>query len=254
MSLAQALFCFCTAAEAVLLVRLLILRLHPRYPFFALYLAVDIVTVQEPLWFTTLAPQYLTVWSWAEPVLDVLLLLAAWEACRLVLANYPGAGRFGERLLFWIANAAALVGLISLLPDLAASLKWLDPVHYVAALVKRGLSTVALLALLTVAGCTVWLPTPMPRNLRTHLRLLAAYLTVGAGTASAMSLDMLSTEAASDLMLALSGLLFLAWTALLRRSGEGVERPVATPADFAESEALQNQLDRLASTLKRPLN
>lgn len=243
------------AAEAGLLVRLLVARLHRRYRFFALFLVIDLCSAVSLLFIPYDTTLYFRAWVVETVVLAACYFMVVLELYGLVLRDYPGiAGLFRWLVRILVPTAA----LISLLPSV---LSWQggvgppDPPLTLALVMARTAVLGVLVALLVLEFILFWCPLTLSRNTVVYC---AGYLVFFTSQTAAFTLaDRLGagfTPLANVIMQALGCACLLFWGLALSREGEqqrAVARAHWLPGEQERVRELLGSLDGFLSRLVR---
>jgi hypothetical protein len=226
-------------AEPLLLIRLAMLGLVRRYPFFSGYLAIvsaksAMLTLGNP------NPQslvYRTIWLISEPALIAFQVLFVFEIYKRIEEHYPNIGVIGRRVLILVVTISAFVCALTLAPDLRALATQSTSVPFsvlvrVTFIVKRCESFVFCgLLTLTLVFYSFWY-TPKKSNATVHASVAAVYFAVISAYYIALNLHWPYWQA-SVVNLVGTTLCYLAWACLLTRDGEALE--FETPMSDEES-------------------
>lgn len=161
----------------VLVIRLLSLKLHSVYRFFAAFLAFDFVSS-----FGTILREavhiphfdYRIYWMCMRIVAWTFYLCIVYALLHAILLKLPGIYRTSKRVLNITFVLVVALSLLTIRLDVAVSgstgylSRFVDPIGKAVRItfdLERVISTVALLVLLLILAFVLWFPVQMPRNL-----------------------------------------------------------------------------------------
>jgi hypothetical protein len=163
--------------SAILIIKLLSLRLHTVYRIFCIFLAFDLFAsvisftesyIHDP------RLDYRITWICLRVVAWILSLSMVYALLNAVLVTFPGVLRFSRRLLNVTLVVVGVLGLLTANLDSSVSgssgflSNFVDPIGRAVRAtldVERAISSVALLMLIIVLTFILWFPVPLPKNL-----------------------------------------------------------------------------------------
>jgi hypothetical protein len=174
-----------------------------------------------------------------------------------VLANLPGILGFSQKLLNSAFISAGILGLLTAPAEysLSGAAAYADPIARAVGIgfvLDRVLSTVALLALVSILGFLLWFPVEVSRNLMVFSTGFLVYF--GAKTALSLTRSFWSLEnlrLISNLIMFISGACFAYWAMFISRQGETVPVRIGHSWHRREQERLIGQLEAMNAALLR---
>ena len=156
-----------------LIIRIFALRLHNVYRVFSAFLlfeALSTLIVFIYWFFPQVNVDYRITWIGVRIVAWVLSLWMVYSLLKTILAKFPGIWRLSKRVLNITFPAAVFIAVLSARPEygvlgVASTGTPLSNAVVFVLLLERVISTVALLALLSILIFILWFPIEMPRNL-----------------------------------------------------------------------------------------
>lgn len=237
-------------AYTVLTFRLFSTKLNSVYRWFSAYILYELARV---ILFGFMNPRtnlYTAIYFVTQPITWCLYLLVILELYQLVLRNHPGIAKFGRRAVLIGLSVSTAISLATLFLDLQhPSPMYVRIATYV--LIERLIVSSLLLFLLLLTAFLTYFPVPVNRNTVVHTRIFACYLTVKAALLIFRNMIVRDELAAMINLVVqlLSTACLVAWSVLLTRSGESVERRRPSGRDREAEERLIAQLDAINSTL-----
>jgi hypothetical protein len=163
--------------SAVLIVKLLSLRLHSVYRIFCYFLVFDLfaslISFTEA-YIHNPRLDYRITWICLRVVAWILSLSMVYALLNAVLVTFPGVLRLSRRLLNVTLIAVGVLALVTANLDSSISgssgflSNFVDPIGKAVRAtldVERAICSVALLMLVVVLTFILWFPVPLPRNL-----------------------------------------------------------------------------------------
>jgi hypothetical protein len=235
-------------AEVLALGRVCGLGLYRRYPFFAGYLAIDIMRTLA-LSIFRLNPadsSYRLLWLITEPPLILLEGLMGWELYRRMCDHYRNFRVLRGRLL--AVSGVIGMALCALSFHFGERHTIGRPVAVYWVYIAQAV-TLVLACLGAAALFFTHFRVPMRRNVLVHGWLLTFYYVSLA--IYAIAIQSHANKYASDcVFMGIQILIFLGWATLLSRRGETVEIwPEVTKAEYDATTAAKEQLLRIAREL-----
>jgi hypothetical protein len=193
----------------------------------------------------------------AESVIWVFILWTVYALLSAVLANLPGILGFSQKLLNSAFISAGILGLLTAPAEysLSGAAAYADPIARAVGIgfvLDRVLSTVALLALVSILGFLLWFPVEVSRNLMVFSTGFLVYF--GAKTALSLTRSFWSLENVrliSNLIMFISGACFAYWAMFISRQGETVPVRIGHSWHRREQERLIGQLEAMNAALLR---
>jgi hypothetical protein len=221
------------AAEAGLLVRLVVEGLYRRYRFFVLLLVIDLCSVTALLVAPYHTLLYFRLWAVEMAFLAACYCMVVLELYGLVLRDYPGIAGLFRWLVRILVPAAALISLLPALffPQGGA----IAPDVTLALVMARTAVLAVLIALVVLEFILFWCPLTLSRN--TVIYCVGYFVFFAAQTAAftlAGQLGALATPLANVIMQSLSCACLVFWTVTLSRAGE--QRQTVARAYWAPGE------------------
>jgi hypothetical protein len=208
-------------AEAGLLVRLVVERLHRRYRFFALFLAIDLCFAVLFLFTPYGTILYFRLWVVGVVVLAVCHFMVVLELYGLVLRDYPGIRGLFRWLVRVLVPAAALISLVPAAVSLDAGAVPPDRALALALVMARTALLGVLISLLVLEFILFWCPLTLSRNTAIYC---AGYLVFFTAPAAALivagQFGARATPLVNVIMQSLSCACLLFWAVTLSRKGE----------------------------------
>ncbi len=239
-----------TAAQALLLVKMVVNRLSLIYRWFTAYLAASLLQFLVLYHFRPNQRAYAWIWLVTEAMIAFTAILIVLELYRLVLKDYAGLSTLGRWTLVVALSIAAVVACLTLAPDLSG-----PPVHRALMLLnvmRRAVFSGLAIFLLLIAAFLLWCPVPLNRNVVVYCCGFAPYFLGKAATLFMLNLlGPALTRTASTLMLFVDCGCLAIWLFMLNRGGESkmvILRKQWKPGDDAR---LVEQLDAVNRTLLR---
>jgi hypothetical protein len=251
----------------VLVARLLSLRLHRVYRYFCVFLIADISgtliwAIDKRTRGTPFHFDYRIAWMLERGIVWVFTLLTVYALLGAILAQLPGILKLSRRILNLSFLAAAIVGVVTALPEYraaAGSQTFHDHLANMVAVfivLDRVIETVALLALLCILLFLIMFPVQMSRNLVSFFSGFVVYFTLQASGKIALSL---LSGGASDFVRAtnmwsavfVAGI-FAYWTIFITKTGEKVPAKLhVAPWPHRAEDLLIAQLEAMNASLLR---
>ena len=235
--------------HAILIVKLLILRLHLKYKWFFSYLVIRLARALV----LACLPMRQNAYGWTyvatEPVIWVLYVLVVLELYALVLKDYPGIRSLSRWVLIFGLAASTVLSMLSLVVDLSGAPPRYPILLYMSVM-ERGVVTSLVFFLLLITGFLVWYPVPLCRNVVSYclgyaVSFLAFSLVVLIRNVSGYGfVRPLSTALQA---VGLACLVF--WIAAINRRGESVPTVLGHRWRPGEEEHLVGQLDAINQSL-----
>lgn len=247
------------ALSAILIVRLLALRIHHVYRVFCLFLiselAFSLIALIKALSPEAL-PDYRLIWLSLEPVVWVFTLWTVYALLDAVLAKLPGILGFSRKVLNGSFLLAGVIGLTSAQPEYmasgAAGLEGIDRIVGAGVVFDRVICTVALLSLVFILGFLLWFPVEISKNLLVFSTGFLAYFAAKAVLLLTHSLwSHESMRLVSNLVMFISSACLAYWAMFLSRQGEMVPVRVGHIWQRREQERLVGQLEAMNAALLR---
>ncbi len=211
-------------AEALVVVRLARERLLRRYPFFAAYLAADIVCSGVLMQTDIKSRGYAAAFRICTLIMTIFLLGVAAELYERICEHFPGIGIFRAGMAVVFVLLAALITVLTIRPNLVH--QWAFPQTVVIDIVRFQSEIFGGVFVLTwiFLRFVLSIRQPLRPNVLTHWSIATIYF--GASGAAYLA-GLLSGGGAAIFpincaMLAVHLACFLAWFRLMRRSGEGL--------------------------------
>ncbi len=247
--------------SVVLVCRLVGLGLHSVYRIFCAFLLFDVFSTSLVilLRFSRFDHHldYRAVWIVSRIGPWILSVWMVYELLRAILANYPGILSISKRVLNIVLPVSLIIAVLTAVPEYAsvgesAPGAEIERLTYLALILERVISTIALLVLLLVLFFILWFPVRMPRNLavfsvgfviyfsaKTSLLLLRIVWAKG-------SVDLLS----DGLNVILCGCL-IAWIVTLNKQGELSPVTIGHSWRVTEQKHLMGNLESINAVLAR---
>lgn len=244
---------------ALLIVRLLRLRLHRIYYVFSLFILLDLGG-SSLLFLSLLYPDevdYRIVWLCCAVMSWVAILWMVYALLGAMLATLPGVLTFGRKLLNITFLCAIVIAVITAKPDLhaaqvSASAPFLHTAVNVGFVVDRVIATTALTVLLCILGFVVWFPVQMPKNLVLFSFGFITYF--GSRTVLLLIHDFLGTKTPPLLSVidtCLLSLCFVYWIVTIMPEGETIPIRIGHGWEVNQQKLLIDRLEAMNSTLLR---
>ncbi|HEX4749630.1 MAG TPA: hypothetical protein VH302_08825 [Bryobacteraceae bacterium] len=248
----------------VLATRLLLLKLHRVYKYFAIFLLVDVssnlIWAIEKRTGTPFHVDYRVVWLIESVAMWVFTLLTVYALMDAILAHLPGILRLSRKVLNISFSAAIIIGIASAVQEfrnaVSAEASFGSLVHIVAwAIVfDRVIDSAALLTLLCILIFLIWFPVEMSRNLVLFFSGFVIYFALR--TCITLSLTLGLNDTASFLQFVnmlnagLAATVFAYWSFSITRAGEKVPAKLPVPSFTRKHEALLlSQLEAMNASL-----
>jgi hypothetical protein len=237
------------ACHAVLVARLLILRLHLRYKWFFCYL---VIRLARSLLLASLN-HFRNVYGWtyvlSEPLIWVLYVLVVLELYTLVLKDYPGIRSLSRWVLIFGLAASTILSVLSLVVDLSGAPPRYPILLYVSVM-ERGVVTSLVFFLLLITGFLVWYPVSLCRNVVAYyLGYAVAFLASSLALLVRNVAGHTVTRPLSTALQAVELACLVFWIAALNRRGESVPTVLGHRWRPEEEEHLVGQLDAINQSL-----
>lgn len=251
----------------VLVLKLLFLRLHSVYRFFAVFLLADISgnliwAVDNHLIGTPFYVDYRILWlterllAWTFTLLTVYALLGA------ILAQLPGILKLSRRVLNLSFALGGILALGTALPEYrtaAATQSLVGPMAYAISagiVMDRVVASVALIALVCILCFLIWFPVEMSRNLIVFVGGFVVYFAIMASLLIVVSLRSNAEpnflRAINMLTATLSSGVFAYWTLFITRAGENVPAKFRIiPLQRRQQDLMLAQLEAMNASLLR---
>jgi len=242
-----------TACQAVLLVRLWLIRLVPRYKWFSVFLGLHVLQGVGLLGVNRASNLYAYLYIGGAIVLAIASLLVVLELYGLVAKDYAGIGTLGRWVISGGWGVAAIVTLVTLIPDLTNTTD-AYPKLLALAIFQRAVHSALLLFLLIISVFLAWFPVPLSKNTVVHTVLFAIMFSTTAILLllrNTLGYDDSPYRLLSSIELTIHLLCLLAWIALLKPQGESKTLVVGHRWQPGQSDRLVGQLDAINSSLLR---
>jgi len=222
--LSHLLWAFLIAGQLAALARVFSLASR-EYRFFALVLVVDLLRAGVLVALRSQPTASGWFWVFSEPVALAALAGATWEIVHRIPSHHPlYHGMFRRTRLMFLAQVALLIALVSAFIEAHAivvdpdATKWL-PLTIAA---KRLITSLLAVYLVLVARSVAVSPVMFQPNLVRHSFLFAAYLLLISTVMMWQNVAAAGrgTEASNAVLTLGSGMLFILWSQLLKRTGE----------------------------------
>jgi hypothetical protein len=248
-SIERVLWALSLAAEAFLMLRLYSQRLIRRYPFFTIYIGMELLAgcllIHQGVHGRTYAERFST---YTFAILVARVVVAA-ELYERICEHFPGIGnfRFGLAGVLVLISAAAAVCVFR--PDLAA--QWMFP-HTVAMVARRfqgEIFAAVFLSMWIFFRYVLSVQQPFRPNVLNHWRIATIYFGISGATSLALlaSGGGAAVHPINSAMLAGDIACFLAWIRLMQRSGE--QLPWFQRLSPSEIEAVEQHHQDLMETV-----
>ena len=246
----------------VLVCRLVGLGLHSVYRIFCAFLVFEVLSTSLALLLRfshfSYRLDYRMVWILSRIGPWILSVWMVYALLQAILANYPGILRISKHVLNIVLPLSLLIAVLTAVPEYASigesSLgAGMQHLTYLAMILERVISTIALLVLLLMLFFILWFPVRMPRNLavfsvgfviyfsaKTSLMLLRTSL-------AHRSVDVLLS---SWLNVILCGCL-ISWIVGLNREGELLPITLGHSWRTTEQKHLMSNLESINAVLAR---
>lgn len=242
----------CIAAEVLLVGSLFHARLLRRYPFFALYLALDAIGGALLIQLDYHSAAYAYWFRIYQISLLVFRLGAAAELYERISEHFLGIGRFRFILVVVLTTVAILISIATFRPDISAQIGF--PQTGVILLQRFETTTLCLVLLLTRFALLKFLNIrpPIRSNVLTHWTLLTLYFAIStiSSAAAVMIGGGRSILPLNVAMLACDLICLTMWIAEFRKSGETIPQTAPISAeemayDRAVKEAVLEEVEWL---------
>ncbi len=252
-----------TLLTIALIVRIFSLRLYGVYRAFSIFLLFEVFSSSVALsavFIERISPgrlDYRIIWIPLRVVAWILSLWMVYALVKAILVTLPGILRFSKRVLNVVIPAAVLIALITARPEYAVAgvRGTADPLAravLAVLLIERVISTIALLALVSILLFILWFPVQMPRN----LAILSVGFVVYFASKSVLLL-LRSFWSHEILRLASNGIsiiliaCFIYWLLLLNAEGETARVRIGHSWRAEEQGRLIGQLEAMNTALLR---
>jgi len=248
-SIERALWIAAVLAEALVVVRLFRERLLRRYPFFAAFLAAEVVCSIVLMQTNIRSRDYAEAYRTCKLVTTVFRLGFAAELYERICEHFPGIGRFRAGLAAAAVLIAALAAVFTFRPNLVD--QWAFP-QTIVVVIQRFQSEIfagAFVLTWIFLRFVLSIEQPFQPNVLNHWRIATIYF----GGTGAANLAVLLTRGGNVLlpisytMLAVQFACFVAWFRLMRRSGE--ELPAFRRLSPDQVEAVEHYNRELLETV-----
>lgn len=244
---------------ALLIVRLLRLRLHRVYSVFSLFILLDLGG-SSVLFLSLLYPDdldYRIVWLCCAAMSWIAILWMVYALLGAMLATLPGVLTFSRKLLNVTFLCAIIIAVITAKPDLnaaqvSASAPFLHTAVNVGFVLDRVIATTALTVLLCILGFVVWFPVQMPKNLVLFSFGFITYF--GSRTVLLLIHDFLGAKTPPLLSVidtCLLSLCFVYWIVTIMPEGETIPIRIGHGWEVNQQKLLIDRLETMNSTLLR---
>lgn len=234
--------------EAILIARLIQLRLARRYRLFALYLAADALRTMLLMGTTGLnwrGTEYLQLWLITVPLVWMTLTLATFELCELIHDEFHEEGSRKKLSRIAIALGAGLALAMSAIIAMPLRLNHY-PVFQGALLINRAVYFGCAVAVIGQAAFLLLAKRQLPANLRAHRWILTAFILSLAIKAFLTPAPNRGGTALVNLIQQCVGCLcFIAWLVCIKLAGE--RRPSVEPISKQE---LAEIIERYEATFR----
>ena len=251
-ALERAIFLISISGHLLLLAKLYFTRLYRIYCWFTLYLAFQLVTTVVLMLLNPRTNAFGYVWIPARLGVYVLYFLVVYELYALVLKDYPGIQRLGQRAMLVAVAVSLLVSGSSLIVDMNANP---DPYPILKLVYTfgRGVTFSLVLFIAMMVGFLAYFPVPLKSNVVTHAALNVAYFLatslgvfyrnmVGQGIARTLSMTLGALTAA----------LLYCWFFRLSLAGEERVQSAGIRWDRGAEMHLLDQLKTINNSLLHP--
>jgi len=209
-------------AEALVAVRLLRERLLGKYPFFAAFLAADVINNVVLLQIDVKSRGYAEAFRICTMIIFIFRLGVAGELYERICEHFPGIGVFRAGMALVLVLLAALVAVFTVRPNLAGQWAFPQTVAVVMLRFQGEIFAGAFVLTWIFLRFVLSVRQPFRPNVLTHWRIATVYF----GVSGAGHLAILLARSESALltincaMLVVDLACFGAWFRLMRRSGE----------------------------------
>ncbi len=240
-----------TLLGAILLLRLVFLRLHRTYLWFFLYLCVSLAQSLLGIGFMGDPNRYALLYLLSQPFLWFLYILIVLELYSLVLRNHRGIASLSRWTLMAGLALSIAISFFTLLPDLQ-QIEGPYPVLLYYSVVERGIISSLVVFLVLILAFLVWYPVPLSRNLLVHAVVYCVYFLSSTLTLFIRHMaGFATTRTVSTILIGLTTLCLVAWIAFLHRAGEVRTVVLGHRWRPEDEERLVEQLDAINSVLLR---
>ena len=221
-SIQRALWIAEVCAEALVVVRLFREGLLRRYPFFAMFLAAEVISNVALMQTDIKSRSYAEAFRTCELILTVFRLGVAAELYERICEHFPGIGVFRAGMAAVFVLLAGLIAVFTVRPNLVG--QWGFPQTIVVAVLRFQTEVFAGAFLLTwfFLRFVLSIRQPFRPNILIHWRIATIYF--GASGAAYLADLVVGVGKAvypiNCAMLAAQLACFIAWFRLMRRSGE----------------------------------
>jgi hypothetical protein len=258
------------ALGALLVIRLVSLRLERVYTIFCLFLGCELLVSLVEFFSSiepNLLPDYRITWLTGRVVIWILTLWTVYALLGAVLAELPGILGLSRKVLNLTFLAAGAVGILTVRPEysLSGAAAYTDPVARAVAVgfvLDRVVCSVALLALLLILGFLLWFPVQISKNLIVFTTGFIVYFAAKGSLLimhSVWSHESLSSDTAdqalrrlvSNLIMFVSSACFAYWAIFITRQGETVPIRIGHLWQRHDQERMIGQLEAMNAALLR---
>jgi hypothetical protein len=251
-ALERSIFLVSISGHLLLLAKLSFTRLFRIYRWFSAYIAFQLVTTIVLLFLNPSTNIFGYVWIPARLGSYALYFLVVYELYALVLKDYPGIQRLGQRAMLVAVALSLLVAGSSLIVDLNAQPDRY-PILKLVYTVGRGVTFSLVLFIAMMVGFLAYFPVPLKSNVVTHAALNVIYFLlaslgvfyrnlVGQGFARTLSMT----------LGALTAVLLYCWFFRLSQAGEERVRSTGIRWDRGAEMHLLDQLKTINNSLLHP--
>lgn len=230
-----------TAATALLELAVLLRLAIGRIPLwmFGAYLTANLIRDLVMAHMDWQSAEYARLWMQSEPILWLLLFGTVAEIVLRVTNWYPDLKTFDRRALWGALGVLAVLMILTLELEYAA-IDWRYPELRLTQMARRYMLSVLAAYLVLFGWFCRLMVMRLSANMRRHLWILTAYLTLQAGTSLISGYGYGYTPAwLNTATLSLTCLLLASWAALLRRAGESVPALPGLPDEAWEAQQSQ---------------
>jgi hypothetical protein len=242
-----------SGCQAVLLLRLCYIGLVSRYKWFAAYLGIQVLQAAALFRVNRDSEAYAYSYMAVALLMAVVALLVVLELYGMVLKDYAGIGSLGRWMISGGWCVAALITLVTLVPDLANTSD-AYPRLLALAIFQRAVNSALLVFMLIISGFLAWFPVPLSRNTVLHTILFAVMFSSTAILLllrNTMGYDSSPYHLLSAIEMTVHLLCLLGWITLLKPQGESKTMVVGHRWQRGQSDRLVGQLDAINSSLLR---
>ena len=240
----------------ILMIRLLYARLERVYSIFCMFLAAEFIASLLSFLKKVAShsfPDYRIMWLAGRAVIWVFTLWTVYALLDAVLAHLPGLLRFSRKLLNTVFVLAVVFGMLTARPEYSVSgLSGLGRAAGIGIVLDRVVSTIALLALLSILGFLLWFPVEISKNLIVFATGFLVYFSAKGALMLSRSLwshDSLNLVSNIDMLI--SGACFAYWAIFISPQGEMVSIKMGHSWRAREQERLLGQLEAMNVALLR---